>query len=74
MFGLTLLSLAMGGMAVSRPDPIVFNDAIKTAQVENSMKIGASVCLDNMSCLSSLISYLNSKLRCKLVKILPGQK
>ena len=26
-------------MAVSRPDPIIFNDAIKTAYVENSMKI-----------------------------------
>ena len=38
-------------MAVSRPDPIIFNDAIKTAYVENSMKIvneilGASVYLD----------------------------
>ena len=28
-----------GGMAVSRPDPIIFNDAIRTTHVENSMKI-----------------------------------
>ena len=27
------------GLAVSRPDPIIFNDAIKTAHVENSIKI-----------------------------------
>ena len=46
----------LGGMAVSRPDPIMFNDAIRTTHVENS---GPDVSITLLSVKKLLVSSVH---------------